>query len=644
MRNATRYQIRLVPGRLALSCVSAMSLIACAGCTIPVERHDWSTYDGPGAEHLREPQYQLPFQEDPLEPVNRVALGLNSAIVVGIAEPVASGWRQLVPQEARTHLVQAAKNLEYPRRGLNHLLQGDTEKAASETQRFAINSTAGIVGLNDVAREKGVRPSNTDTGMTLKKWGWDESTYLALPFGMPGTSRDVVGGVGDLFLDPTFYFFPAAPIKGFIQAAERMDGIERFITTNQDPYEPMRRMYMASREVVDIAPMDSGDEGTATQTMAYAMLSPRDPGFDLKGRTRRVRVNNSKRRFPYDVWMQDAPAPMVILLPGFGGHRESYQNMAIAEMFYDAGYSVATISSVANFEFMRRAATARLPGFAPRDAEDVHRALSAVTRDLKSEYGDRITKRALVGTSFGGGHALFIAAQAPASQWTDFDAYLAICPPIQFAHAASALDSFYNIPLEVAEDLRDVWAIGAIQKAGRLALGGSAIRRPVEISENEAAFLVGLSYRLALHDLIWVSREQYDANVLRTDWNDLQRASASQEILDYSLMKYAYAFLLPELKGDSADARDAASLFARCDVRMLEGRLRSKANVGVAFNENDFLLATGDAAWLMSAFGSQRLAVSPTGGHLGNLGDDAWRSEIVALLEQLLVDSVADID
>ncbi len=627
-----------------MQCVVAVSLITCAGCTIPVERHDWSTYDGPGARHFQEPQYQLPFYEDPLEPVNRIALGLNSAIVVGIAEPVSSGWRQLVPQEARTHLVQAAKNLEYPRRGLNHLLQGDTEKAASETQRFAINSTAGIVGLKDVAVEKGIRPSNTDTGMTLKKWGWNESAYLALPLGTPGTTRDVVGGVGDLFLDPTYYFFPAAPIKGFIQAAERMDGIERFITTNQDPYEPMRRLYMASREVVDIAPMDSGAEGTATQTMAYAMLSPRDPGFDLKGRTRQVRLNDGKRRLPYDVWMQDVPAPIVILLPGFGGHRESYQNMAIAEMFYDAGCSVATISSAANFEFMRRAATARLPGFAPRDAEDVQRALSAVTRDLETEYGDRITKRALVGTSFGGGHALFIAARGPALKWRDFDAYLAICPPIRFAHAANALDGYFNMPLQISEDLRDAWAIGAIQKAARLAQGGSAVRSPVEISENEAAFLVGLSYRLALHDLIWVSREQYDANVLRTDWNDLQRASASQEILDYSLMKYAYGFLLPEMKGGSADARDAASLFARCDVRMLEGRLRSKANVGVAFNDNDFLLATGDAAWLKSTFGSDRLAISPNGGHLGNLGDDAWRGEIVALLERLLGNSASDIN
>lgn len=628
---------------VAVAIASAIGLQA-TGCAVPVEHHDWSHYDGPGAEHFREPQYSLPFHEDPLEPVNRIAFGISAAVIVGIAEPVSSGWRQVVPQEVRTPLVRAAKNIEYPRRGLNNLLQGRTKEAGDETARFGINSTAGVLGLMDVAADKGIQPANTDTGMTLKKAGWEESAYFTLPFGMPGTIRDVVGGVGDALLDPTIYFFPAAPIKGFVQAAERMDGIERFVTTNQDPYEMSRRLYLAQRQGNVATPSDSSRSGPALETIAYAALAPRDAGFDLRGRTHRARISTTGRKLPYDVWMQETPAPLVLLLPGFGGHRESYANMAMAEMFFDAGYSVATISSAANFEFMRRAATVTYPGFAPADAADVRRAISAVCRDIDSRDGDLVTKRALVGVSFGGGHSLFIAASPPRDDAVAFDAYLAICPPIQFEHAAQTLDDYYNLPLSFPEAERDARVVGIIKSGAMLASAGPGANSGIELSEEAAAFLLGLSYRVSLHDAIWTSRERHDAGILKTDWNAFTRASASQEILEYSMMKYAYAFLLPELLKEPTAIEDAGMLLEYSDVRRLEGRLRTHTNIGVAFNENDFLLAPGDSAWLRKVFGDDRLAISANGGHIGNLGDDAWRAEIVELLGRLVDSAVTTLN
>lgn len=630
--SAPVHSTRRAAAAIALACVA----ILFAGCTVPVEQHDWSHYDGPGAEYLHEPQYQLPFHDDPLEPVNRVFTGINTVVVVGVGEPVASGWRLLVPQEVRTPLVRAADNLEYPRRGLNNLLQGNLEGAGDETARFALNTTVGIVGLDDAAQRRGISPANTDTGTTLKKAGWRNSVYFTPPFGMPGTVRDVVGGVGDTLLDPTYYFFPALPIKGFIQAAERMDGYEKFLTTNQDAYEPMRRMYQARREAEPIAPLESASNGPALQSLGYAMLAPRDPAFDLRYQYGRARIAATGESLPYSAWMQKRPAPLVVLLPGFGGHRLSFANLAVAEMFYDAGYSVVTISSAANFEFMRNAATALYPGFMPADASDVQRAVATVCRELEGRYGNRIKKRALVGVSFGGCHTLYLAAMSPRDRLIDFDAYLAICPPVQFEHAAEVLDSYYNLPLTFPETNRDERVAAIMKKGSVLMAGGPAGRRDVDLTEGEAEFLVGLSYRLALHDVIWVSRERHDAGILKTKWNALQRASASQEILGYSMMKYAYAFLLPTLLKAPAVIDTPDEMLEHSDLRRLEGWLRSRRNVGVAFNENDFLLAKGDAAWLRSVFGERRLVVSETGAHVGNLGEDAWRARIVDLLKHLL--------
>ncbi|HPF40873.1 MAG TPA: MlaA family lipoprotein [Phycisphaerae bacterium] len=623
---------------------AAILIVVCihaGGCSVPVERHDWSQYDGPGAEHFREPQYELPFHEDPLEPVNRIAFGLNTAMVVGIAAPISSGWRQIVPQEVRTPMVRAANNLEFPRRGLNNLLQGRKKEAGDEAARFAINSTAGVLGLFDVAAEKGIRAADTDTGMTLRRAGWEKSVYLTLPFGTPGTARDVVGGAGDALLDPTIYFFPAAPIKGFIQGAERMDAVERFVTTQRDAYEISKRMYLARRQANPVVSDESVERGAAAETLAYAALTPRSPEFDLRGRTHRVRIAATGRRLPYDLWMREEAAPLVVLSPGFGGHRESYANMAVAEMFHDAGFSVATFSSAANFEFMNRAASIVHPGYAPIDAADVLNAAEAVCRDIDRRYHDRVTRRVMVGVSFGGAHTLYAATLSCRHSAQAFDAYFAICPPIQFAHAAQALDDFYNAPLSFPEEERDARVIAIMRKGAALAMGGAG---RVELTEAEAAFLIGLSYRMALHDVIWTARERHDTGVLKTEWNALSRASASQEIFDYSMMKYAYAFLLPELEARKGVIDRPAAMFIRSDLRLLEGPLRSRANVGVAFNANDFLMAPGDAEWLNRVFGSSRLIASERGGHLGNLGDDAWRERIIAQVNRLLGAASLDAD
>jgi len=621
-------------------CVGGVLLIAIAAqlaCQKPLERHDWSGYEGPGAEHFQREEYALPYHEDPLEPVNRLTQGLNAGALILFIDPLATGWRYVVPQEARTGMLNMANNSEVIQHSVNHALQGNNEAAATNLERFGINTTAGVLGVKDAAAEQGITAQRTDTGMTLNHAGWRDSAFLVEPIGGPSTLRDALGGLGDLALDPfAWWMRPVLIGKGFVRGNEQAGNAKRLLTTNRDPYESMRRLYLAQREILDAPLTEPTTDSDASQTLNYLRFAPSDPFFAYEPIEGKAYIKMTRDELPFTAWIQEEAAPVVFLLPGFGGHRHTLQNIALAEVFFNAGYSVATISSAANFEFMRHAGATTYPGFGPNDAADVHAALDAVWRALRVEYGNRVLERALVGTSFGAFHTLMIAAREPVDaggqKLIDFDAYLAICPPVQLRHAADQIDDYYNALMTFPSEERDTRAIVALKKANRLAFSGGG---GVEFGATEAEFLVGLGYRFLLHDMIWECRHKREIPFLKTEWSELNQASASQEILDYSLNEYAYGVMLPYLRDEAQQVSDGQSMFLANDLRLYASHLQSDPRVGVFTNANDFLLSENDMAWLQKTIPSDRLIVRETGGHLGNMDDASVQSEIITLLKSL---------
>jgi hypothetical protein len=63
--------------------------------------------------------------------------------------------------------------------------------------------------------------------------------------------------------------------------------------------------------------------------------------------------------------------------------------------------------------------------------------------------------------------------------------------------------------------------------------------------------------------------------------------------------------------------------------------LRANPDIRVIDNQNDFLLADEDLAWLRATFPLERLTVFPQGGHLGNLTNPKVQAAILAALTPL---------
>jgi phospholipid-binding lipoprotein MlaA len=127
---------------------------------------------------------------DPFEPVNRVVFRFNDAVDEAVLQPVARGYRAVLPGPVRTGVTNFFSNLEDVWIGVNNVLQGKLSDGAKDFARFAFNSTFGLLGILDVSTDVNLPKHNEDFGQTLGWWGVGSGPYIVLPLLGPSTLRD----------------------------------------------------------------------------------------------------------------------------------------------------------------------------------------------------------------------------------------------------------------------------------------------------------------------------------------------------------------------------------------------------------------------------------------------------------------------
>jgi phospholipid-binding lipoprotein MlaA len=154
-----------------------------------------------GSEELKKSQNTA---NECFEGVSRAMFKLNHGLDKVIFEPVAKGYRAL-PSPIRKGTGNAIDNLRSLLTLSNNILQGEFGRAGNTAARFGINTTAGILGIFDPATKLGFEDQGKeDFGQTLGIWGAESGCYFVLPILGPTTTRDVIGLVGNVFIDPVY--------------------------------------------------------------------------------------------------------------------------------------------------------------------------------------------------------------------------------------------------------------------------------------------------------------------------------------------------------------------------------------------------------------------------------------------------------
>ena len=194
-------------------------------------------------------------ESDPWEPFNDKMFWFNRNVFDRfLLKPVATGWDFILPDPVQRSIKNALDNLNVVKRLVNSLLQAKWGGAGREVSRFTINSTIGVAGLFDVAKDGfGILQSDEDTGQTFGVWGVGPGPYLVLPILPVMTVRDGVGLVADAAMNPMSYFIPLwASVSVYATNAvnERslnLDKFERVEESVVDLYSAVRNGYLQRR-------------------------------------------------------------------------------------------------------------------------------------------------------------------------------------------------------------------------------------------------------------------------------------------------------------------------------------------------------------------------------------------------------------
>ena len=143
---------------------------------------------------------------DPLSGYNTVMTEFNDGFYVYVLDPVARGYEWAMPDLAQRGVKNFFHNLLFPIRFVNNALQLKPINAGEELFRFIINSTVGIFGLWDPAKEWfDLEAHEEDFGQTLGYYGVGGGFHIVLPFLGPSNLRDMFSLYPDMQMDPVYY-------------------------------------------------------------------------------------------------------------------------------------------------------------------------------------------------------------------------------------------------------------------------------------------------------------------------------------------------------------------------------------------------------------------------------------------------------
>jgi len=142
---------------------------------------------------------------DPLSGYNRAMTSFNDKVIIYALNPVSEAYAYVVPQPFRLGISNFIHNINFPVRLVNNLLQLKFQNSSDEIERFIINSTVGLGGLMDPAKnhmKTPILPHNEDFGQTLGYYGIGSGFHIVLPFFGPSNVRDLAGITLDAYASP----------------------------------------------------------------------------------------------------------------------------------------------------------------------------------------------------------------------------------------------------------------------------------------------------------------------------------------------------------------------------------------------------------------------------------------------------------
>tara|TARA_B110000238_G_C16098445_1_gene427174 strand:- start:498 stop:1262 length:765 start_codon:yes stop_codon:yes gene_type:complete len=201
--------------------------------------------------------------KDCFENLNRATFALNKGLDKVIFKPVAKAYRAL-PSPVRAGTSNALNNISSLVTIPNNILQGDFKKAGINTGRFILNTSAGILGIFDVAQKLGfIEYEKEDYGQTLGVMGVGAGCYIVIPVLGPSTVRDSFSSLANMLGGDPWYnisagknthhfsdfdYWGSRGTQGIDFRAKNIDSFENLQKNSMDFYASVKSLYLQDRQ------------------------------------------------------------------------------------------------------------------------------------------------------------------------------------------------------------------------------------------------------------------------------------------------------------------------------------------------------------------------------------------------------------
>ncbi len=220
--------------------------------------------------------------DDPWERTNRKLYDFNTRLDRVVLRPGVVFYHHATPTPIRRGVHNILLNMTHPIIIMNDAVQLRPSRFMVALGRFAINSTAGVGGVFDVATRIGLPYHSSDFGQTLGRYGVRTGPYVFLPILGPSTVRDLAGRGVDAVVDPLNsiryegrdVLAPVRAVVGGIDARDQVDPLLKDVNrTATDPYATLRSLYFQNR-----AAQVRGDAASSANVQALPDFGPAPSG------------------------------------------------------------------------------------------------------------------------------------------------------------------------------------------------------------------------------------------------------------------------------------------------------------------------------------------------------------------------------
>ena len=565
---------------------------------------------------------------DPLESVNRSLYAFNHYLVDYALYPVGQAYRDIVPKPARTGIGNFYDNLKFPLRGVNNLLQGKWEGAWIETQRFAINSTIGVLGVFDPAKsELELQPQPEDFGLTFGHYGIGTGCFLNVPFLGPTNLRDLIGTIIGIPFDIAFYYPGQKAVDYAVRNIDKVNDAlcmsptyKQLLDSSYETY-PIARTgitYLREAKIKNVG-VPEGLKIEPEESMGCMLLRPFDAELWERCDVIKVKLKGAKRAIPLSCWRAREPSHrLIVILPGLGGHRYSNMVCALAELYRNAGWSVIALSSTMNDEYYFGLQNLQFPGDYTAEGSGLPNVIAAAIERFNKKYPKHAVEScSILGYSLGGLNTLALASSELPFK---VDYFIAINPPRDPAYALGRIDEFYSIPQKWEAETRDERIKELFLRVINVVMSADG-KFEMPVTREESEFIIGLYMRLPLVDILSAMSKEKKKYI-----EGGENMRKVRDYFDVSWSDYLKRGILPQMGGEYDE------LCEKYKVDSMAEKMSANKRLFVLHNENDFLLQEGDIEWYRGVLGD-RLVVFSNGSHLGNMFVPDYQKKLMSLTE-----------